>query len=89
MKGVYPNLMCFGNEPDKCGYQELCPDYNACKERYCEVWFSFMEKKTARNCRFAEEYPGLNGEVVIGCAEDNIWCNDCIAAKCERYVRKV
>lgn len=47
-----------------------------------------MEKKLACNCRFGEEYPSLYGKTVIGCTEDNVWCNDCIAEKCERYVDK-
>lgn len=45
-------------------------------------------KRTARNCCFGEEYPSLHGKTVIGCTEDNVWCNDCIAEKCEMYVDK-
>lgn len=45
-------------------------------------------KKLACNCCFGEEYPSINGKTVIGCTEDNVWCNDCIAEKCEMYVDK-
>ena len=46
-------------------------------------------KRSARNCLFGEAYPSIPyGKVVIGCTEDNIWCNDCIAEKCEMYVDK-
>ena len=38
----YPNLMCFGNDTYKCNYQESCPDYEDCKERYDEIHFSFV-----------------------------------------------
>lgn len=41
----YPNLMCFGNEPDKCGRWESCPDYTACENEYDIKWFSFMEHR--------------------------------------------
>ena len=44
MENNYPNPMCFGNEPYKCNRQNSCPDYKDCKERYYEVWFSFMEE---------------------------------------------
>lgn len=46
------------------------------------------EKKLACNCCFGEEYPSLHGTTIIGCTEDNIWCNDFIAEKCEQYVDK-
>ena len=52
MKGTYPNLMCFGNEPYQCNCQNSCPKYEECKERYYEVWFAFMEKdNTKRNLK--------------------------------------
>ena len=43
VKVLYPNLMCFGNEPHKCDHQNFCKDYEACKEMYREIWFSFMD----------------------------------------------
>lgn len=46
------------------------------------------EKKLACNCCFGEEYHSLHGTTIIGCTEDNIWCNDCIAEKCELYTDK-
>ena len=46
------------------------------------------EKKLACNCCFGEEYSSLYGKTIIGCTEDNVWCNDCIAEKCERYTDK-
>lgn len=47
------------------------------------------EKKLACNCCFGEEYPSLPyGTTIIGCTEDNVWCNDFIAEKCEKYVDK-
>lgn len=46
------------------------------------------EKKLACNCCFGEEYPSLYGKTIIGCTEDNVWCNDCIAEKCELYTDK-
>ena len=47
------------------------------------------EKKLVRNCRFGEEYPTMPwGKTIIGCTEDSIWCNDCIAEKCEMYADK-
>ena len=45
-------------------------------------------KKLACNCCFGKEYPSINGKTVIGCTEDNIWCNDYIAEKCEEYREK-
>lgn len=47
-----------------------------------------VNKKLACNCCFGEEYPSLYGNTIIGCTEDNVWCNDCIAEKCERYADK-
>lgn len=45
------------------------------------------EKKRACNCYFGKGYQtNLQGDIVIGCAEDNIWCNDYIAEKCALYV---
>lgn len=47
------------------------------------------KKKLACNCLFGEEYHSIPwGTTIIGCTEDNIWCNDCIAEKCEMYVDK-
>ena len=47
------------------------------------------EKKRAHNCYHGKEYgTNLQGDVVIGCTEDNIWCNDCIAEKCPLYIDK-
>ena len=45
-------------------------------------------KRLACNCCFGEEYSSLHGKTIIGCTEDNVWCNDCIAEKCERYTDK-
>lgn len=45
-----------------------------------------MEKR-ARKCCYGKEYrTNLQGDIVIGCTEDNIWCNDRIAEKCPLYV---
>lgn len=50
---------------------------------------STEKKKSAHNCLFGEEYPSIpGGTTIIGCTEDNIWCNDCIAEKCEMYLDK-
>lgn len=46
------------------------------------------QRNTARSCCFGEEYPGLYGSTVIGCTQDNIWCSDEVAMKCEVYKRK-
>lgn len=43
-------------------------------------------KKLACNCYFGEEYPSILGKTVIGCKEDNIWCNNWFAEKCEQYI---
>ena len=44
-----------------------------------------MERR-ACNCCHAKGYGiNLQGDVVLGCAEDNIWCTDPIAAKCKMY----
>lgn len=89
MTNGYPNMMCFGNEPDKCGCQSSCSNYLECEDAYHNRWFSFMEERSAHNCRFGEEYPTIPyGKTIVGCTEDNIWCNDCIAARCEQYDSK-
>lgn len=89
MTNGYPNMMCFGDEPDKCGCQSSCPNYLDCEDAYHKRWFSFMEERSARSCRFGEEYPTIPlGKTIVGCTEDNIWCNDCIAARCEQYEGK-
>lgn len=47
------------------------------------------EKRLACNCCFGQEYPSIPwGKVIIGCTEDNIWCNDFIAAECEMFKHK-
>jgi hypothetical protein len=47
------------------------------------------EKKRACDCCHGKEYgANLQGDVVIGCTEDNIWCNDSIAEKCPLYKDK-
>lgn len=44
-------------------------------------------EKHARKCCYGKEYrTNLRGDIVIGCTEDNIWCNDRIAEKCPLYV---
>ena len=89
MNSGYPNLMCFGNDSDKCGCQSSCSSYLECEDEYHKRWVSFMEKRSAHNCRFAEEYPTIPwGKTIVGCTEDNIWCNDCIAAQCDQYESK-
>lgn len=45
-----------------------------------------MERR-AHKCYHAKEYgTNLRGDIVLGCTEDNIWCNDNIAANCKMYV---
>ena len=36
MNKNYPNLMCFGNDFDKCGGEKDCPDYCACREKWAQ-----------------------------------------------------
>ena len=49
-----------------------------------------IKKRLACNCLFGEEYPTIPwGKTIIGCTEDNIWCNDYIAEKCEMYADKI
>lgn len=48
-----------------------------------------VTKRLACNCYFGEEYPSIPlGKTIIGCKEDNIWCNNWYAGKCESYIDK-
>lgn len=47
------------------------------------------DKRAACKCRFGQAYPSIpEGKFIIGCTEDNIWCNDHIARACEMYADK-
>ena len=91
MSNNYPNLMCFGNEPHKCNCQESCLDYKKCKERYYEVWFSFMEDanyfeavEVCPHCLQENVYPMWkveeNGFVAPcrGCGSEILLCDECM-----------